>query len=94
LLGERRVDFYLGHESHLPLKMALVDRDDGRAYYSIEFYEYAETQGIQLPRYIGFRGKGHLPQVFQFNVEYDEQVFKCPPTVAAGPDAWKAKSRQ
>jgi hypothetical protein len=91
LVGEKRVDFYLDRKSHLPLKMALINNDDGKPYFSFEFYEYSETQGIQLPRYMGFRGKGHLPRVFQLNVEYNEQIFKLPPTVAAGPDAWKIK---
>ncbi len=92
LVGEKRVAFYLHRKSHLPLKMTLVSNDQSKPYFSFEFYDYAETQGIQLPRYMGFRGKGRIAREFQLNVEYHEQIFKRPPTVAAGPGAWKMKT--
>lgn len=79
----------------------------GIAYYSskynqiLRFYafdDYSEVDGIRVPKgftvipKVEFPKKSRmLPLTFQFNVDYDKELFNRPPSVAAGPDAWKPK---
>ncbi|MEE9235068.1 MAG: hypothetical protein V3U28_06505 [Candidatus Acidoferrales bacterium] len=94
--GERSyVVFYFDPETHLPSKVGFKDVEDAKYYYWVYMSDYVEISGIQMPRKVGYyRGPARIPITFQFNVEYDEQVFEQPPTVDAGPEAWKVKPRR
>jgi hypothetical protein len=50
--------------------------------------EYADVDGIQMPHKIE-----DIPQRYRFNVDYDEALFEVPPTVEAGPEAWRPKKK-
>ena len=100
-----RVVFYLDRKTHLPLKVGFWNLQGPRRvseanltssdYYWVWMSDYAEVDGIQMPRKVGYyRGPARISITFQFNVEYDEQVFEQPPTVDAGPEAWKVKPRR
>lgn len=88
---DRTIDFYLDRETHLPLKVALVDETNGKVYLSKTFSDYTTIDGIKLPLKVDTRGKGNLSNSYQLNVEYDEQLFERPPSALAGPDPWRRK---
>jgi len=85
----RTVDFYLDRGTHLPLKVALVDESNGKEYMYETLSDYATIDGIKLPLKVDTRGSGNLPNTYQLNVEYDEQLFERPPSALSGPDAWR-----
>ncbi|HEY0408343.1 MAG TPA: hypothetical protein VGC89_21590 [Pyrinomonadaceae bacterium] len=87
----RTIDYYLDRKTHLPLKVALVDESNGREYMYETQSDYANIDGIQLPLKVDTRGTGNLSNSYQFNVEYDQQLFERPPSALAGPDAWRRK---
>jgi hypothetical protein len=90
-LNNLTTDFYLHRETHLPLKVALISKRDGKVYWYKSFSDYVTIDGIQMPRVVNMDGDGKLPLDFQFNVEYDEQLFERPPSALAAPDVWQAK---
>ena len=58
-----------------------------------EFCDYRDVGGIQMPSKERMNPKYPMyPIAFQFNVEYDPEIFERPPSVEAGPDAWRPKS--
>jgi hypothetical protein len=90
LVNGARVEFYLDRETHLPLRVSFPAADPRGTYY-VDFSDYAPVDGIQMPRQVSYMGSDPLPTRLQFNVAYDEAVFERPPTVAAGPEAWRPK---
>jgi hypothetical protein len=85
----RTVDFYLDRGTRLPLKVALVDESNGKEYMYQTLSDYATIDGIELPLKVDTRGSGNLPNSYQLNVEYDEQLFEHPPSALSRPDAWR-----
>lgn len=90
VINDELVDFYLDRETHLPLKIAFL-QNDGRAYYYATLSDYRLVDGIQIPHKMNYKDTGNVSENCRFNVEYDKSLFERPPTVAAGPDAWKPK---
>src|SRR5882724_1387241 len=79
-----RVDFHLDRKSHLPLEVAIPSDDSigtsyGRGTYYVTFSDYREVSGIQMPHRVGFLTNDKLPNAFEINVDYDEQIFERPP---------------
>ena len=93
-VGGRVVDYYLDKKTHLPLKVALISKLDGGVYFYKTFSDYAPVDGIQMPSVMRVDGDGKLPLSYQFNVDYDRQLFERPPSALAAADAWKAKLPQ
>lgn len=103
-----RVDFHLDKQSHLPLKVAFPAGDDGsvfprdsegtnygRGTYYVTFADYADMSGIQMPRRVGYLAdKPHASLRVRVNVEYDPGIFERPPSLKAGPDAWRPHKQQ
>jgi len=94
-----RVDFHLDKFSHLPLEIAFPSDDSqgtsyGRGTYYVRLADYADENGIQIPRKIGHMRKPDIPVTVQFNVDYDANIFERPPSVKAGPDAWRSRQKK
>jgi hypothetical protein len=93
----RRVDFRLDRQSHLPLEVAFPSHDTegmnyGRGTYYATFSDYADVNGIQMPRKVGHMAKPEIPLSVRFNVDYDPDIFERPPRLKDGSDAWRPKS--
>ncbi len=98
-----KISYLLDKITHLPAAFryhTLVDKKDrqGKTIATvevddpIEFREYTEVNGIQMPSQVSWSETlPFMPLTYQINVEYDEQLFEQPPSVAAGPDAWRKK---
>lgn len=102
-----RVVFFLDRKTHLPLKVGfqdlggplpLQDPQDLTSlanYYGwISMSNYVEVAGIQMPQKLGYEGaRPVIPISFEINVDYDEGVFSRPPSIEAGPEAWRPKRK-
>ncbi len=91
VIDEYLVDFYLDRETHLPLKVTRFGESPmgpNTELSSALLSEYADVDGIQMPHKIE-----DIPQRYRFNVDYDEALFEVPPTVEAGPEAWRPKKK-
>jgi hypothetical protein len=85
--GEESVSFALDRKSHLPRKVIYHTVVFGKEYSGgLRLSDYAELNGIQMPGKVG-RDR----TIYQFNVDYNQQVFEVPPSREAGIDAWKKK---
>ena len=95
-----RVDFHLDKQSHLPLEVAFPSDDSvgtnyGRGTYYVTFADYADVNGIQMPRRVGYLAKKpDTSASVQVNVEYNPGIFERPPSIKAGPDAWRPSKQQ
>jgi hypothetical protein len=81
---EKRIDYFLDRKTHLPLRVSVFHGTSERATLSLDFSEYATVGGVMMP---GIQHKGHIN--FQINPPYDESVFTRPPSLEAGPHAWR-----
>ena len=95
---QRRLDFMVDPETLLV--RYVIDYYKDKPYEFHAFDRYALVDGIQMPsrwawlggyKYLKKKRKRfyYIPLKFRFNVEYNKRLFKQPPSVAAGPDAWK-----
>lgn len=93
--------YYLDRKTRLPLMLAHRYKSDrspgvesGDDYY---FYRYIPVDGIMMPRTEGYvlrvlgRGEYRSDRRFQFNVDYDPEIFNRPPRIEDGPQGWKRK---
>lgn len=90
--GDRVAKYYLDTKTFLPARfeiMTLSDMEKTSGTY--QFFDYVEVDGIQVPSKHRQGGSRKIPITYQFNVEYDPGIFERPPTVEAGPDAWRVK---
>jgi hypothetical protein len=81
---ERRIDYFLDRKTHLPLHVSVFHGTSARATISLDFSEYVNLGGLMMP---GKQKHGHIN--FQINPPYDEAVFTRPPSLEAGPHAWR-----
>jgi hypothetical protein len=81
---EMRIDYFLDRKTHLPARVTVFFEKSGRVLESLDFSEYAAVGGVLMP---GKQERGHIN--FQINPPYDESVFTRPPTLEAGPHAWR-----
>lgn len=81
---EKRIDYFLDRKTHLPLRVSVFHGTSERATFSFDFSEYASVGGVMMP---GKQKIGHIN--FQINPPYDESVFTRPPSLEAGPHAWR-----
>ena len=94
---EERMDFVV--EPELLLVYRVVQYYEGEPVSFYCFDDYAAVDGIQMPRRTGktnyrfWNEQCRYPYALkaQFNVDYDKSIFERPPSVAAGPQAWKPK---
>ena len=85
---DNRIDYFLDRKTRLPLRVSVFYKDSKRATLSLDFSEYASVGGVMMP---GGQHKGHIN--FQINPPYDEAVFTRPPSLEAGPHAWRLHGR-
>ena len=81
------MSFALDRKSHLPRQVIYHTLTFGKEYVgAVPLSDYVALNGIQMP------GKVRRDRmIYQFNVDYNQQVFEQPPSRAAGIDAWKNK---
>lgn len=87
--------YYLDPETFLPLRVEILKANqvDDYPHQWYEFSDYVNVDGIQMPSKVRYNPKSpKYPQSFQFNVEYDPEVFERPPTIEGGPYAWRPKA--
>lgn len=91
--GER-VDFALDRETHLPVGVSYYDVVKGKTYINVQrFSDYVDIGGIKVPQTVEYDNGSKYKAAFQFNVEYNENIFINPPPIEAGPEAWKLAKR-
>jgi hypothetical protein len=82
-----RVDFYLDRKTHLPSMIKeFYSFDSEKAHQTYTLGSYIEVDGLQMPK----KSDG-TRMTYQLNATYDEEIFERPPTLEAGPQAWKPK---
>ena len=94
---EERMDFVVEPESLLVYRVIQYYEGKPLSYYC--FDDYTTVDGIQMPRRTGdidyqfWNKECRYPYALkvQFNVDYDRRIFERPPSVEAGPEAWKLK---
>ena len=88
------IDFWIDRETHLPAKVVYTLNRPGQKGSPLEvwFPEYVEVNGIKVPSQTEIDGVRDRI-VVQLNVSHKEELFTRPPTIAAGPDAWKTTAR-
>lgn len=103
-----RVVFFFDPQTHLPLKVGFRDLDGplplrdpqdltslANYYAWVSLADYVNVDGIQMPSRVGHEERpATSPRSFQMNVAYDEGVFERPPSIEAGPDAWRPKTKR
>jgi hypothetical protein len=93
LVNGERVDFALDQKSHLPLKFSHYYKFRGEEIiYTESMSDYVEVSGIKVPKKFTKYGFKHEVE-YQINIPYTERLFEHPPTIEAGPDAWKANRK-
>ena len=84
--------YYLDTKTFLLARIEFVTLSDmEKTWGTYQFFDYVEVDGIQVPSKYRVGDSAKIPRVYQFNVEYDPGIFERPPTVEAGPDAWRVK---
>lgn len=82
------IDFSLDRETHLPVKVSYSRMKSGEegSWTEITLSEYVDVNGIKVP------SKTDTDRiVVRLNVDYDEELFSKPPSIAAGPEAWRVR---
>lgn len=93
-VGGERVDFAFDRTTHLPVRVRYYDVVRGKTYVNVQsFSDYTEVGGIKVPQTIMHDDGSKYKASFQFNVEYQEDIFVKPPSISAGPNAWKITNR-
>ena len=84
-----RYDFTLDRKTHLPIRFTFYTQYGGKVYTHVNtLTDYADVDGIQVPLTTRMED-GHTEKLsIMFNVEYDEDIFTKPLSIAAGPQAW------
>jgi hypothetical protein len=90
---DRRVDFAFDSESHLLTQVRISRRRDNKEVLDdvIDLSDYIEADGIKVPQTIRYDDGMVYKKAFQFNVEYDPEIFLKPSPIEAGPEAWRRK---
>jgi hypothetical protein len=91
--GER-VDFAFDRKTHLPVRVSYHDVVKGKTYVNVQsFSDYKDVAGIKVPQRLEYYEGSKYRASFQFNVEYNENIFIKPLPLEAGPEAWRSKRK-
>jgi len=94
LVEGERVDFAFDQVTRLPVRVSYYDLFESKTYVNSQsFLDYADVGGIKVPQTLEYTGGSKYKANFQFNVEYNENIFVKPPPIEAGPEAWKSAKR-
>lgn len=90
---DERMDFAFDRESHLLVQVSSYHgRDTGEMLDNvISFSNYTDVNGLKVPSKVTYEDGIDYEVSFQFNVTYDPGVLVNPPTIEAGPEAWRPK---
>lgn len=95
-LNGKRIDFTLDPETNLPIKVSFFDRlkvdSDELIIHEVDLSDYKEVKGIKIPQRLAAKAESQTSQI-EINLEYEKNIFICPTTVEAGPDAWMKKDK-
>lgn len=92
IVDGERVDFFFDQQTHLPARISYYDVFNGKTYSNTQsFSDYTKVNGIGVPQTIVYDDGSKYKSSFQFNVEYNENIFVRPPPIEAGPEAWRPK---
>ena len=90
---DSRTDFVFDRTSHLLVQMRTYHSRGGKEISDnvIDLSDYIEVEGLQVPTKVMYEGGVEYLLTFQFNVDYDENIFLTPPPIEAGSKAWRLK---
>ena len=89
----RRVDFAFDRKTHLPIRVSYYSSGRNKTYITpIDLADYVEVGGIKLPQTLKYDDGTDNKQIYQLNVDYNEEIFIKPTRIEAGPQAWKASA--
>lgn len=91
-LNGKRFDFALNRKTHLPVKVSYYlhnyQGEGEHIAWELKLSDYVDYQGIKVPRLVDGQ-----KNTYQFNVEYNEDIFTTPPLpIESAADAWKKKN--
>lgn len=91
----QRIDFALNQKTHLPVKVIAYLND--KPSYSARVFDYVDIDGIKMPSKLILEsesGNSEYNLSYQFNVEYNEEIFKSPPLpVETAAEVWRVKPK-
>jgi hypothetical protein len=92
-LGTQRIEFAFDRTSHLAVKVSYFTLDPtSREYtflYELRLSDYVNFEGLMVPRLVN-----GVPYEYDFNIEYNEDVFlSAPLPVEKSQDAWRRGRR-
>lgn len=81
------MSFALDRKTHLPRQVIYHKVRSGKEYSGgVPLSDYIAVNGVQMPGKVGSDRT-----TYQFNVDYNQQIFEVAPSQKAGIDAWKNK---
>lgn len=86
-----RAEFILDQRSCLPLQLVTYNSSGA---VKTSFGSYIEVHGIQMPSAVTYEtedGNITYTRRYEFNVDYDADIFRAPPPFERGAAAWNAK---
>jgi hypothetical protein len=94
--GWASVIFTIDSETFLPSRAMVREPliNDRVVRLIFDFSDYVSVDGIQMPRSIRHSGDDlHFDEKlnYQFNVDYEPNLFKIGPTIEDGPEGWKRR---
>jgi hypothetical protein len=96
-LDGERYDFSLDKNTHLPLQIShfyYLPSIKKEIAHTVNLSDYIEIDGIMMASVSFPEGEsGKERTAYQFNVEYDESIFKTPASFEMGSEAWKVKRK-
>jgi hypothetical protein len=88
----QRIDFAFDRRTHLALRVSYYEIIKGKTYVTaLDLSDYVEINGLKVPATTKSDGGGEDKLTYQFNVKYNEDIFMKPPSIEAGPEAWRPK---
>lgn len=93
-LYEKRVDFFLNQTNHLPERIVFHNFNKITKItdtHTVDLSDYIEIDGFKMPAKLKESDGNKYDLTYRFNVEYNEHIFKNPPSYEAGYEAWKIK---
>lgn len=94
-LDGTRIDFVVSQDAHLPLQVNYYYYDAIGKKTRVNTYDlsnYVPIEGVMMATTIKAEGEtGSETTTFQFNVDFNEDIFEKPPRFEDGPQAWKRK---
>ncbi len=93
-LNGKRVDFSFDQKTHLPVKIDFYNFSkisQTTNIDSVEVSKFSEINKLKMPTTLKESDGNKYNLTYQFNVEYNEDIFTKPPPFEAGAEAWKVK---